>query len=125
MDESLRQALKPVLRDLQSTGVAAPRIEDVGWTDDPDRPSVMLWSADGSGTGVFVSRSQSLPERAAAMADKVQEWAIEEVWGRAPTNWPPCPRHPDSHPMKATTQGGVPAWVCPADDTFVATVGTV
>ncbi|MGI8721581.1 MAG: hypothetical protein ACR2JG_05080 [Geodermatophilaceae bacterium] len=125
MDELLQQAMEPVLRDLQGAGITAPRIEDDDWTGDPDSPSVMLWSPDGSGTGVYVSRSAPLFERVAAMADQVQEWAIEELWGQAPTNWPRCLKHPNGHPMKAATRAGAAVWVCPADETFVSTIGTL
>ena len=123
MDEVLRQAMEPVLRDLQGAGIAAPRIEDDDWTGDPDLPSVMLRSPDGSATGVSVARFDAVFERIASAADQVQEWAIEELWGHASTNWPPCPQHPNSHPMKATTRDGAAVWVCPADDALVSKIG--
>jgi hypothetical protein len=122
MDEVLRQAMEPVLRDLAGTGVA-PRIEDDDWTGDPNHPSVMLWSPDGSGTGVSVARFDPLVERVASVTDQVQEWAIEELWGKASTNWPPCPQHPNGHPMKATTRDGAAVWVCPADEALMARIG--
>lgn len=125
MDEVLRQAMEPVLRDLQGAGIAEVRIQDADWTGDPESPSVMLWSPDGSGTGVYVSKAAPLSDRVAAMADQVQEWAIEELWGQAPTNWPPCPQHPSGHPMKATTRDGAAVWVCPADEGVVSKIGTL
>lgn len=125
MDEALRQALEPVLRDLQSAGIDAPRIDDSDWTGDPESPSAMLWSPDGSGTGVYVAKSASSPERVASMADQVQDWAIEELWSHLPTNWPPCPQHPNSHPLKATTQDAAAVWVCPTDDHVVAAIGAL
>ena len=73
MDELLRQAMEPVLRDLRGAGVTAPRVEDDDWTDDPDSLSAMLWSPDGSGAGVYVSRSAPAVDRVASMADQVQE----------------------------------------------------
>jgi hypothetical protein len=123
MDELLQQALEPVLRDLRSAGIAAPRVEDDDWSDDPDRLSVMLWSPDGSGTGVYVSRSVPAAERIAAVADQLQEWAIEELWGHAPTNWPACPHHLNGHPMKATTREAMAVWSCPADHTPFSPIG--
>jgi hypothetical protein len=125
VDELLHQAMEPVLRDLRGAGIAAPRIEDDDWSDDPDAAAVMLWSSDGSGTGVYVSRSAPACERVAAMADQVQEWAIEELWGQASTSWPECPRHPNGHPMKATTRDGVAVWSCPADQTPFSEVGAL
>jgi hypothetical protein len=70
----------------------------VDWAGDPDQPSAMLYGADGSGAGVSVRRALPEPQRVADASDQVRQWAIEDRWGRAPTNWPPCPRHPDSQP---------------------------
>jgi len=88
VDEVLSEAMAPVLRDLRSAGIAASRIEDCDWTDDPESASVMLWSPDGSGTSIFVSRAAPEFEREAMVADQVQDWVIEELWGHGPTNWP-------------------------------------
>ena len=126
MDDVLREALEPILRDLRAAGLEEPRIEDREWTDDPDRPSAMLWSPDGSGSGVSVLRPAAPSERIAAVADQVQEWAIEgQLWGAGLTNWPRCPRHPDSHPMQATTVNGSAVWVCPASHDVVAPIGAL
>ena len=125
MDELLRQAMEPILRDLRRAGISPPRVEDDDWTSDPDGVSAMLWSLDGSGVGVCVSRSAPAYERIAVMADQVQEWAIEELWGQASTSWPECPHHPNGHPMKATTRGGVAVWACPADLKPVSEVGAL
>lgn len=125
MEELLQQALEPVLRDLRGAGVAVPRVEDDDWADDPDALSLMLWSSDGSGTGVYVSRSAPACDRIAGMADQVQEWAIEELWGQASTSWPECPHHCNSHPMRATTRDGVAVWSCPADGTPVSEIGAL
>lgn len=125
MDELMRQALVPVLRDLEAAVVAAPRIEVNDWTGDADWPSVTLWSPTGSGMGVQVPRQARLSERIASVADQVQEFVIEELWRQAATNWPPCPRHPTSHPMKAMAQDDAAVWACPVDDSFMALIGTL
>lgn len=78
VNEVLRQALAPILRDLRRAGLDEPRITDSDWTEDADYPSAMMWSLDGSGAGVSVSRSAVVFERIAEVADQVQEWAIEE-----------------------------------------------
>jgi hypothetical protein len=125
VDDVLLAALEPVLRDLHA-GALKPRVEDGDWAEDADRPSAMLWSRGGSGRGVAVERSSPAAVRAAELADQVQEWAIEELWhtGR-PTNWPRCPAHPDSHPMRALVRESAAWWTCPADDTAVVAVGAV
>jgi hypothetical protein len=125
VDEVLQQALVPVLRDLDGSGIAAPRIEANGWWSDTDLPTVMLWSPDGGGMGVHVVPTARMSERIASVADQVQEWVIEELWRQGPTNWPRCPRHPSTHPMKALAQDDSAMWVCPVDDTFVAVIGAL
>ena len=119
----MRQALVPVLHDLQAAAIAAPWIEADDWTGDADWPSVMLWSPTGSGMGVQVSRLAPMSERIASVADQVQEFVIEELWRRSPTNWPPCPRHPSTHPMKAMAQDDAAVWACPVDDSRMALIG--
>lgn len=52
VDAVLRQALEPILCDLKRGGLDEPRIEDRDWTGDSETASAMLWSIDGSGSGV-------------------------------------------------------------------------
>jgi hypothetical protein len=125
VDTLLKQAMEPILRDLAGAGIAAPRVDDDDWADDPDSVSAMLWSHDGSGTGVRVSRSASAFERIAAIADQVQEWAIHELWPEEPTNWPPCRNHPNGHPLEATSRAGAAVWACPADNTAFSPIGAL
>ena len=125
MDAILVDALGPVLRDIRATGVPEPEVRDEDWADDPELATAMLYSADGSGAGVRVDRSEPEPHRIAMMADQVQEWVIEELWPTAPTNWPPCPDHPDTHPLTAKVAHGYAMWTCPADDSTVVAVGSL
>ena len=125
MDEVLRQSLAPVLRDLGRHGFGQPTIEDVDWTGDEEQPSAMLRSPDGSGTGVSVRRSDPPCERIAAMADQVQEWAVEEYGSAGASNWPVCPRHPQSHPMRPTTSHASAMWVCPTSEEVLALIGAL
>lgn len=127
VDDALHQALAPVRLDLGAAdgAVRLPTIEEQDWTGDPGRPSAMIWSADGTGRGVSVDRSASLAERVVSAADQLQEWMIEELWGSSPTNWPPCPWHPDSHPLRATVRADDAWWSCPRDGTPVARIGTL
>ena len=125
VDPVLEQALAPVLRDLARVGIAPVRIDGAGWTGDPERPSAMLWSSDGSAMGVAVVRASTEAERIACAADMVQEWAIEELWGHRSTNWPPCPRHPETHPMSATRRDDVALWICPVDRKPIAAIGSL
>jgi hypothetical protein len=125
MNEVLGQALDLVLRDIRSTGVPEPDVRDDGWPDDEDNASASLWSRDGSGVGVRVHLAASEADRVAQVADQLQEWVIEELWGHAPTNWPRCPHHPDNHPLRASTRDRSAVWVCPAEGTAFSPVGSL
>ena len=79
-----------------------------------------LWSPDGCGAGVWVAGAVPEYERVAMITEHVQEWVFEELWSAgAPTNWPPCPRHPNNHPMTVSIRDSVAVWTCPADDAVV------
>ena len=125
MDPDLERALRPVLADLRATGVPVPQIVDSDWTGEADRPGATLWSPDGSGQGVAVHRGRPPAEQVADVADQVQEWVVEELWRRAPTNWPRCPHHPTTHPLAARLQSGAAWWVCPRDGVAVSEIGSL
>jgi hypothetical protein len=120
---SLRRALAPVLRDLTTTGGPLPEVVDEEWTDWPADASAYLRSPDGSVVGVRVAVHLPQGEQVAEVADGVQDWAVEALWGSAPTNWPRCPSHPRTHPLRPQVRDGAAWWTCPADGTAVATIG--
>ena len=70
-----------------------------------------------------VRRSDAPFERIAAVADQVQEWAIEEYGSAGASNWPVCPRHPLTHPMRPTASEASAVWVCPTSGETVAVIG--
>ena len=123
--ELLDAAFLPVITDLRTTGAPVPEIADEDWTDDPTQASAMLRSPDGSASGVRMRLSAAESDRIAEIADQVQEWAIEELWGDADTNWPPCPQHPDTHPLTASSSQGVASWECPVNGTPVCAIGSL
>ena len=125
MDPELTRALAPVLADLRATGAPLPRIEASGWPADATRAGAMLWSRRGSGQGVAVTLGRPPAEQVAEVADQVQEWAVEDLWGTAPTNWPPCPHHPTTHPLEARLDDATAWWVCPRGGSRVSPVGTL
>lgn len=126
MDAVLRQALEPILRDLRRSGLHEPTIEDRDWTADTETTSAMLWSLDGSGSGVSVLLFAAPSERIADIADQVQQWAIEDqLWRAGATNWPRCPTHPNAHPLKAAVVADAAVWVCPQGHDVVAQIGEV
>ncbi len=107
MDELLSRGFAPVLRDLTTAGIVRPGFSDAKWASDPEWFVVSLISPGGSIEPVRVERGVSEPVMVAALADAVQEWAIGEIWGTAPTNWPVCPHHPSTHPLHAVTVNDV------------------
>lgn len=115
VSDLLRQALVPVLRDLRTSGLAEPEICEDDWAEDPLLASAMLWSADGSATGIRLTLAASEADGIAEVAGQVQDWVIEELQGTSGTNWPPCPSHPENHPLMASTREHVALWVCPTD----------
>ena len=124
MDPALWESVEPILRDLARAQVNPPSLDDDDWIGDPEFVSCMMWSSDGSGSGLSVRRAASREERVAQAADQVQEWAIEDqLWASGRTNWPPCPSHPASHPLQASVVESDAVWVCPADQSVVAPIG--
>ncbi len=120
----LTESLDPVLRDLAHAALAAPRFDDDDWVGDRDYVSCMMWSADGSGSGLSVRRAVEPAERVANAADQVQEWVIEDqLWNSGRTNWPPCPNHPDNHPLQATVVESHAMWTCPTDRSVARPIG--
>lgn len=124
MDDTLRRALEPVLRDIRASGAPRPTITDSGWADDPLTASAMLTSRDGTGAGIVVMLADGEVERVMRVAEQVQEWVIEDLWSNgAPTNWPVCPHHRGTHPLAAAIRVGTVVWVCPSDGTAFSAVG--
>ncbi|GAA5142059.1 hypothetical protein GCM10023340_04930 [Nocardioides marinquilinus] len=122
MHDVLRAALEPVLRDLRRTQTEEPVVYDSSWANDlPDQPAAMVGGPTGA-RGVSVLLADDEATRVASAADQVQEYVIESLL-TAPTNWPPCPHHPETHPLEAHVVDDVAAWVCPRGGGVVAPVG--
>jgi hypothetical protein len=121
---ALTEALQPVLDDLRNSRSVIPDVCDEQWSDYPGQVTAMMYGADGSGQGISVLAEVPLPERVRALADQIQDWAVEELWAAdRPTNWPACPQHPDSHPLQAGLAEGRPVWCCPETDLVVGEIG--
>ena len=125
MHEILRDALEPILRDIATLRAPAPMLRDENWTNDPTTAAARAWSLDGTGTGIYVSLNAPEPERIAAIAEQVQEWIIEQQWGTSASNWPPCPTHPDTHPLQVRMHDDRATWTCPTDGTSFWRVGSI
>ena len=103
-----------VLRDLAVPGGVTP----AAMTQKPGH--IFLYGVDGSAAGI----DPTLP--LAELASRVQDWAVEDLWTRRlPTNWPPCPEHPGTHPLSAAPLGDRAVWRCPSSGTEIAEVGSL
>lgn len=119
-DAELNRAFAPVLADFRHTHPTwAVRMEETG---EPDVP-LMLWLPGGIGTAIKIPDSSGLPARVRDLAEQFQDAVTEELWsaGSEPA-WPPCPRHPGSHPLEAVAMN-VATWRCPMSGIVVAQVG--
>ena len=60
------------------------------------------------------------------VADELQDWVIHRLWMdvQQPTNWPVCPRHPTTHPLKPIEREDQAVWICPADGELIAAIGS-
>lgn len=84
----------------------------------------MVWTPDGAGTGLWTDPALSDSQQFAEVADRVHEAVVEGRWHAGlSTAWPPCPRHPDTHPLGVELRGEEVLWTCPSDRQGVCRVG--
>jgi hypothetical protein len=121
----IREALAPVLRDLQATGAIVPEVREEA-RDDRAGEAVAAWVAsdDGGGMGVWVSLTGSPAERVAQLAEQLQEWEVEQLcWAGRSATWPECPEHPGSHPLEPAVARDIAVWRCPRSQRVEGTIG--
>jgi hypothetical protein len=118
----LRDALAPIVRDLEVTGQTLPFIreesrEDLGddaicaWIEGPDR----------TGQGIRVWLNGGADYQLYSLAEQVQEWTADQ-W----ETWPPCPVHLDAdHRLEPDIRDDKAVWYCPRDGETVAAVGSL
>jgi hypothetical protein len=126
MNRELDAALTPLLADLQVPSGVVPIVDETEWQDEPGAVSCWLRSPDGTGMGVWVQTGQPFLAQVLALADQVQEWAVEALWklNRA-ASWPACPHHPGRHPLAARTHGAEVVWSCPVLEERVSAIGSL
>ncbi|NAZ81171.1 hypothetical protein GTR02_05010 [Kineococcus sp. R8] len=126
MHPELESALGPLLPDLKTPSGVLPTIVDEGWQQYPATASCWLRGPDETATGVFVQTGRPFTEQVVALADQVQEWAVEALWrlGRS-ASWPACPYHPDRHPLLAGQRAAQAVWTCPVSDVRVSAIGAL
>ncbi|MBC3760985.1 hypothetical protein ACUN7V_02900 [Quadrisphaera oryzae] len=116
-------AVKALVTLAAADGVAAelqmPATRDRGWPASWSLPSAWLYVAGGGGVGLhrYDDDAESEAQEAFRIADTAQEALLESMpaVGR-PTNWPPCPAHPTTHPLALAAgddDDPRPRWTCP------------
>jgi len=124
MHPRLECAMAPVLHDMRATGVPMPSLIDgQAWDSGLGTANAMVWSRNGSGIGVHIDLAASLIEQIGQVTVPLHEWAVEELAATNRTNWPPCPRHPGTHPLEPAEQADGWWWTCPRDAVAVTAVG--
>ena len=120
--EAFHEAVAPVLADLDRDHPSLLRV-----AEEPvdSRCNAFVWDSTGAGTGISVSDAHEGPDSIAEAAGQVQEAAVEALWreGKS-TSWPPCPRHPETHPLAAAVRRGAAVWVCQATGQMIAIIGS-
>jgi hypothetical protein len=123
MAAELYEAWQYVRRDLAVPDAITPALDEDNWPRDGIQVGATSWWPDGSGMGIAVPTAAALPERVAYLADQIQEAEVEALWtaGRSAV-WPHCPKHPNTHPLRAEVRDGVAVWSC-TDSEIIAPIG--
>jgi hypothetical protein len=88
------------------------------WNDDDGLCEVAIDGTNSGGFGINLGDDETV---IAEIADRLQEWGLDElIWG----GWPTCPRH-HTHPLEATVVDGRAVWTCPSDSITVALIGSL
>jgi hypothetical protein len=96
-----------------------------GWDDAPG-PSAMVCEPDGSGSGISIVDGADPVEQIVDVTGRMQDLAIEALWSaRRPVTWPPCPVHPNSHPLEVAVEAERAVWRCPRSRATIAEVGAL
>ncbi|HEX9034363.1 MAG TPA: hypothetical protein VF834_21160 [Streptosporangiaceae bacterium] len=101
--EAIRRALRPLLRDMRASGAIVLDYREEHWSEIQGSPA----------------------EQVVQLAERLQEWEIEELWtaGRQ-TSWPECPDHPASHPLDPDlNDSDLAVWRCPRTRREICPIG--
>ncbi len=126
MDLSRDDLLAPILRDVRACSGLEVRVEHDHPVPGSSRSVTMIWTPGGSGVGVWIDDPNGLDDQQWRVADGIHEAVVEGLWsaGRS-TAWPPCPQHPDTHPLEVSVHDHEVVWACPISGDRVAEVGSL
>jgi len=121
--------LEPVLRDMRVSGAIVPEFLERAYEGaGPDTACALIryGREHDRGWRIQVSLGEPPADRLAELADRLQEWEIEELFATGrPATWPECPVHPDSHPLSPEVRDGEAAWCCPASGQVICRIGAL
>jgi hypothetical protein len=97
----------------------------VGPLDTLDELDLVAFWINGRLDSVYsVGKDPDLEDLCVAAAERASDLISEELAGRRASNWPPCPVHPNSHPLQPTLgAGGGAVWTCPRGDGVAVPIG--
>jgi hypothetical protein len=125
-DAEFKRAMSAVFKDIEATRPGLVALDwgrrGPDWRPDSE-PSVQAWLG---GVGLHAPKLAKGTEALARLTNEAAAVVAEALWTAGePTNWPPCPHHPGTHPLKAEVRGGLAVWVCPRSGDEVAAVGSL
>src|SRR5262249_23740383 len=106
----LRDAIAPVIRDLEATGQTPPLIREESREDMGD-DAIYAWieGPEDTGQGIRMWLNGSAGYQLYSLAEQVQEWTADQ-WA----TWPPCPVHVDAgHRLEPDIRDDEAVWFCP------------
>lgn len=121
----LREAVAPVLRDLEATGQTLPDIREEAH-EDRGQDAVCAWihhPASGGGEGISVELYCGPALRLYHLAEQLQRWKNDELIDAGRRPWPECPDHDGCFALSPDTRDDVTVWCCPQTGRVIAEIG--
>jgi hypothetical protein len=122
----LREAVAPLLRDLEATGRALPDIRAEAHAD-RGAGLVAAWIQDpgGAGRGISVLAAGPRGDQLRDLAEQLQDWAGDVRADPERGPWPDCPAHPGDHRLEPEAAGDTAVWWCPRTARVIAEIGAL
>ena len=121
----LREAVIPLLHDLDTTGQILPDIREEAHEDRGD-DAVCAWIQEPGarhGQSIRVWANCSPADQIYYLAEQIQVWAGDVHVDSRRRPWPDCPEHPGSHMLMPDNRYEAAVWCCPQSDRVLAVIG--
>jgi hypothetical protein len=122
----LREAVAPLLRDMEATGQARPDIRGEAHAD-RGTGIVCAWIQDpgGAGRSISVLPPGQRGDQLCDLAEQLQDWTRGAQADPQRPGWPDCPAHPGEHRLEPEAIGETAEWWCPQTTRLVAEIGAL